>query len=220
MNTSTLRLAAVTAVLAASFACDDGAAPPAASPAHPVAGDAAPPPAKGPAILPGQVTKPGEPPVAMTRDEGAGLTDGGPIVDGCMTAELHCGDVVKGHTRGGAQKLDTRFYEKSFCTPATTQHDGGDERIYKLVVTEPQTRVLAYLDTPSADLDIAAFRETSGSTCPDPAGNIPRCEMMVKAGARKFVDIRDNDPTTYWIVVEGKGDAEGPFGLSIQCEKW
>jgi hypothetical protein len=174
----------------------------------------------GPVVMPGKITKPGEPPVAITKDTCGTLNDGGPVIDGCMTAEIHCGDVVIGNTRGGAEKLNTRFYEKYFCTPGTTQHDGGDERIYKLVVTEPQMRVLAYLDTPCADLDIAAFREGSGATCPNPDAEIPRCEMKVKKEAREFVDIRDNDPTTYWIVVEGKGEEEGAFSLSVQCEKW
>ncbi len=172
-------------------------------------------------VQPGKITTPGEPPVALLKESCGGITDGGPVIDGCMTAEVHCGDVITGHTRGGAQKLNTKFYEKYFCTPGTTNHDGGDERIYKLVVDKPQMRVLAYLDSPCANLDIAAFREGSGSTCPDVNGSIPRCEMQIKKEARKFVDIRDNDPTSYWIVVEGQGDAdEGAFSLSIQCEAW
>lgn len=174
-----------------------------------------------PGVQPGKITKPGEPPIGLLKDSCGGMTDGGPVIDGCMTAEVHCGDVIVGHTRGGAQKLGTKFYEKYFCTPGTTNHDGGDERIYKLVVDKPQMRVLAYLDSPCANLDIAAFREGTGSTCPDVNGSIPRCEMQVKKEARKFVDIRDNDPTSYWIVVEGQGEAdEGAFSLSIQCEAW
>ena len=179
------------------------------------------PPAVVPGVQAGKITKPGEPPIAILKEACGGMTDGGPVIDGCMTAEVHCGDVIVGHTRGGVQKLDTKFYEKFMCTPATTQHDGGDERIYKLVVDKPQMRVLAYLDSPCANLDIAAFREGTGSTCPDVTGAIPRCEMQVKKEARKFVDIRDNDPTSYWIVVEGQGEAdEGAFSLSIQCETW
>lgn len=174
-----------------------------------------------PLILPGHITMPGEPPVMFASSECAASTDGGPVIDGCMTAELHCGDVVKGNTRGGVKKVDTRFYEKNFCTPATTKHDDGDERIYKLVVPDPQTRVIAYLDTPCANLDLAAWHDDNGSTCPTLEGDATPCEMSVKKGSRKFVDIRDNVPRTYWLVVEGQGaDVDGGFSLSIQCEKW
>lgn len=164
---------------------------------------------------------PEPPPVAFTAADCTTSLDGGPVIDGCMTAEVHCGDVIKGDTRGGVDQLDTRFYERGYCTPATTRHDDGEERIYKLVVANPQTRVLATLDTPCASLDLAALYGVDGATCPDGAGSAARCEMDVTPNARKRVDIRANDPQVYWLVIEGQYDDDaGGFALSIQCETW
>ena len=61
-----------------------------------------------------------------------------------------------GHTIGGVQRFDSRFYEKQFCTPRITNHDGGNERVYTLEMPEGDWTAYVTLDSPCADLDVAA----------------------------------------------------------------
>ena len=174
-------------------------------------------------ILPGSVTGPPPPDAGITQAQCSTISDGGPLEGSneCLTAKIACGETVIGHTRGGVNLYNTKFYEQKFCTPATTQHDGGDERVYLLELPEPNTRAIVYLDTPCADLDLAAMQYASGNHCPSNSSNVPRCEMTRKEGtAREKVDLFNDSPSQWWIVVEGVGDEEGAFSLTVQCEEW
>ncbi len=173
------------------------------------------------AILPGQVSGPPPPDQGISYDQCDDMADGGGLIDDeCVTAEIGCGEVLVGHTRGGIHKFDTKFYERNFCTPATTQHDGGDERVYLLTLPDDRTRAIVYLDTPCGNLDLAAIKYDS-EYCPSDSSNIPQCEMWPKNGTtREKVDLYNDHPAKWWIVVEGQGNEEGAFGLTVQCEKW
>lgn len=138
-------------------------------------------------------------------------------VDGCLTAEIQCGETVIGHTRGGVKQFDTEFYKAKFCTPNTSNHDGGDERVYRLRMPEGDHRAILTLDTPCADLDMAAILWNEEG-CPNNAHVISRCEMLPKSStAREQLEIMNQHANTWLIVVEGKGNEEGPFGLTVQC---
>jgi hypothetical protein len=176
-------------------------------------------PGGGVMILPGTVTTPDPPPEAMPRGKCDAIADGGALMAGsdAITGVLHCGDVVLGHTRGGVTRYDTAFYEHATCTPATTKHESGDERIYKLELPNPQTRALVYLDTPCADLDLGAM---FGPQDAPPAAytEVSRCEMNQKPRtARESVDLWNDNAANWWIVVEGKDAEEGAFALTVQC---
>lgn len=173
-------------------------------------------------ILPGQVTGPPPPDAGITQAQCNDLQDGGAMIDDCVTAEIHCNETIVGHTRGGANGLfSNRFYEKHFCTPATTDHKSGDERVYRFRTTAPWQRALVYLDTPCANLDLAAVFH-NGDTCPTLENSINRCEMNIKQGNRReSVDLfNDNEGSTWYIIVEGQGNEEGAFSLTVQCEQW
>lgn len=171
-------------------------------------------------ILPGKITGPPPPDAGISASQCNDMTDGGPLIDDCISGEITCGEVIRGHTRGGVDRYDSKFYEKNFCTPRTTNHDGGDERVYRLVIPDAETRALVYLDTPCANLDLGAVKYTSDEC---PAGdmyNANQCEMNIKPGkTREMVDLWNQEPTSWWIIVEGLDDEEGAFALSVQCEK-
>lgn len=139
--------------------------------------------------------------------------------DGCLTAKISCGDTVIGHTLGGVDRFNTAFYQKFFCTPSTTSHDSGDERVYRLEMPKGDWHAKIVLDSPCADLDVAAM-EYEGSGCPTANDSVPRCEMVPKKGTeREKVEIVSQDHSTWLLVVEGKGDEEGVFALQVICEK-
>lgn len=175
------------------------------------------------AILPGAITGPAPAPgEGITASQCAQMQDGGPLAQGSdfLTAEVKCGDVILGHTRGGVQKFNTKFYEKNFCTPGTTQHDGGDERIYRLPL-KAQERARITLDTPCANLDVAAIQSSSGATQLPTEALGQRCEMVAKKGTtREVLDLYTDVDDTWFLVVEGQGDEEGAFALHIQCGNW
>ena len=171
-------------------------------------------------ILPGAITGPPPPDAGLTSSQCAKITDGGGTADGCITAEIKCGEVIIGHTRGGVEKYDSRFYEKNFCTPRTTNHNSGDERVYRLRIEDSDTRALVFLDTPCANLDLAAVKYASDTCPPGDMYQANQCEMNIKPGkAREMVDLWNQEPTSWWIVVEGQDEEEGAFALTVQCEK-
>lgn len=170
--------------------------------------------------LPGTNTGPEAPDPAVTDDMCDDVEDGGPVAGpDCITAEIQCGETIVGHTKGGTDRYNSKFYDSKFCTPMTTNHDGGDERVYRLQMPAGDHRATVWLDTPCADLDLAALMVTAKDSCPDIKGNVPRCEMWpAKKGVREKVELASQKPTTWLLVVEGKDDEEGPFALHVHCE--
>lgn len=145
------------------------------------------------------------------------ITDGGPLSGpGCATSELKCNETIIGHTVGGNKNFDTTFYEKKFCTPATTNHDGGQERVYRLELPEGDWSAAITLDTPCANLDLFAIR-WDDAECPNPDHLVPNCEATVGDWKRKSVRVASNHKSTWWVVVEGVGNEEGAFSLTTQC---
>lgn len=170
-------------------------------------------------INPGTSTALPPPPVALDATQCNDLTDGGEVKDGCITDTIECGQTVVGHTRGGIDAFNTRFWEKHFCWPGTVPHDGGDERVYRFTATE-KGRVYFTLDTPCANLDMMAIR-WEGRGCPEMNSEIEDCEAKVKKGTtREAVDVPAKPGWEYLVVVEGSGDEEGPFAVTAQCGPW
>lgn len=171
-------------------------------------------------ILPGFDSSPPPPEPVVTSSQCDDMEDGG-LINGpdCLTGTISCGQTIVGHTKGGVNLYNTKFYERNFCTPALTDHSGGDERVYKLVMPPGENKAFVYLDTPCADLDIAAINAT-GDTCPTDSTLVPRCEMFPKRSTnREKLEIVSQGPSTWWIVVEGVDDEEGPFAIHVQCRE-
>jgi hypothetical protein len=169
-------------------------------------------------ILPGNVSGPPAPEPGIYAGQCGELEQGGSITGpDCLSGVLHCGDTIVGHTVGGVNRFTTQFYEKKFCTPATTNHDGGDERVYRIDLPEGDRTALVTLDSPCADLDVAAVK-WKGDTCPGVSHAVNACEMWPKPkGQRETVRIVSQKASSWLIVVEGKDEEEGAFSLSVQC---
>jgi hypothetical protein len=178
-----------------------------------------PPELKSPGVIPAAPLGPDDPPPTVSDANCGDLADGGPVAGpGCITATVKCGETIAGHTKGGTSTFDTRFYEAKYCTPATTDHDSGDERVYALTMPDGNHRAQVWLDTPCADLDLAAVRVPGFESCPTLDTPVAQCEMNQKTRTqREKVELVSQGPTTWLLVVEGKGDAEGAFGLTVKC---
>ncbi len=169
-------------------------------------------------ILPGTDSRPAPPEPAVTSDDCGTITEGGPVTSDCVTAEVQCGETIVGHTIGGVRRYDSDFYQENFCTPALTNHDGGEERIYRLHVPDGDWTAFVTLDTPCADLDMGAMKWQSDETCPPSNAVITHCDMWPAKGTeRERVTLSTQHETNWFIVVEGKNDEEGAFSLSVQC---
>jgi hypothetical protein len=175
-------------------------------------------------VLPGRITKPPPPAEVIGRSDCKTITDGGKLYpDGWTTGTITCGETVIGHTRGGVKLFDTRFYEYHYCTPATTQHSGGDERVYRLQMPEGRLRAWVTLDTPCDDLDVAALKG-KWKNPPSTSSVHAQCEMGVEDRTKRetlLPLVQEAGKNIEWlIIVEGKGDAEGAFALTVQCDEW
>ncbi len=169
-------------------------------------------------LLPDTVSGRPPPEPGIYADQCDDLTHGGSNKGpDCVTDTIKCGQTIVGHTVGGVNRYNTRFYEANFCTPALTNHDGGDERVYRLVVPDGDRTALVTLDSPCADVDMAALR-WSRDDCPAKNNTIHQCEMWPEPqGSREQVRLVSQKETTWLIVVEGKDEEEGAFSLSVQC---
>lgn len=174
--------------------------------------------------LPANITQgPRMPESPIHRDQCDDLFDGGPLggEEPCVTAEIHCDEMIIGHTVGGVDEYDNDFYEDKFCWPRLIEHDGGEERVYKLVMPPGEWRAWATLHTPCADLDVTAIRHDADS-CPTIRSNINQCEMKPESSTRSeriemTSQTQGDRNAIWWIVVEGKNAEEGAFSLHIQC---
>lgn len=167
-------------------------------------------------------TEPSWPDPSIRPDQCSDMQDGGPVgKDGCVTADLKCGDRIVGHTIGGVQRFDGQFYQDKRCWPNTLNHDGGDERVYRLKVPPGEWRAWVTMYTPCADLTLGAMR-TIGSTCPSPGSAVKTCKMSPKEGdmTERLELVSQTKPgaPAYWFVtVEGVNDEEGMFELVVEC---
>ena len=210
-------------LLLAFFGCNEPIALPSADPAPAEAADA--PAGKKLQVREKRVIwqgkEPGPPPPepGITSSRCNDLRDGGEVNGpDCITDTIECGEVIIGHTRGGVDRFDTRFWEKNFCWPATENHNTGDERVYKLTLPEGKVMATVTLDTPCTDLDMMAFRY-EGKGCP--AGGVKQCESMRKNGTRRErINLVSERESNWLIVVEGVDDNEGPFSVTVQCGDW
>jgi len=171
-------------------------------------------------LLPGVNSTPPPPEPAVTSGQCDELSDGGPVAGpGCITSTIQCGDTIIGHTAGGVDRFDTRFYEKKFCWPGTVQHDGGGERVYKLEMPSGEWRAFVWMDSPCADLDLFALK-WDGDDCPTEASMVRQCEAVLKAGKKQeLVELVHQGEATWYVVVEGRGAEEGAFALHIACRE-
>ena len=56
-----------------------------------------------------------EPAIGLVKSQCDDVTAGGPIdASGCTTATLTCNETLIGHTVGGVDRYDSRFYERGF----------------------------------------------------------------------------------------------------------
>jgi hypothetical protein len=169
-------------------------------------------------ILPGTDTSPPPPERVITSSNCEDLQDGGPVGGpGCITSDISCGETIIGHTVGGVRRFDSKFYEKKFCWPYILNHDGGEERIYRLVMPEGEWKAFVTLETPCANLDLIAMK-WSGDECPTMGSNVPQCEANIDVKSdREVVELVHQGQATWFIAVEGQREEEGAFALHVQC---
>ncbi len=183
-------------------------------------------PGSGASKLIRQVASGGGPAPGITLAQCGDLTDGGPVHGpDCVTAEIQCGQTIVGHTRGGVNLYNTRFYERNTCWPGTRNHNGGDERVYMFVADksprfqsgEERQRISVYFDTPCADLTLTWMQHNRVGQCPSADGSVPRCDSMNPFNRKRRENITVDKGEVIYFLVEGGDDAEGAFSISLEC---
>ena len=164
-------------------------------------------------------SRPDPPPSTISEDSCADMADGGPVNGpGCVTAVIQCDQTVIGHTVGGTHLYDSEWYDSQQCTPAVTDHDGGDERIYRLDVPDGDWTAFVTLYTPCADLDLAGWLGTPGQCPPERSETISRCDESRWPGRKpERLTLVTQHGASWYLIVEGVKEQEGLFSLSVQC---
>lgn len=138
-----------------------------------------------------------------------------PAVEGCLSGRLHCGDSVTGTTTGGESVLDDPLYAAAFCFPAGDHHR-GPERVY-LLEAPANTDIEVALESPCADLDLAALAWNYDGRCPTENHRIPECEGTAARGGGKL-RINTFNARDYLLAVDGKEGVTGAFRLTVRCK--
>lgn len=174
-----------------------------------------------------QVAGGGGPPPGITSAQCGDITDGGPVPGpDCITAEIKCGETVVGHTRGGVNLYNTRFYERNTCWPGTRNHNAGDERVYLFVADksprfmagEDRQRVSVFFDSPCADLTFTKMVGSSTNKCPrDSAKLCDSANPFTRKMNRNTMHITVDRGEIYYFLVEGADDENGAFSITLEC---
>lgn len=150
---------------------------------------------------------------------------GGRAGPDCVTAEIGCGQRIVGHTKGGVDRYDTRWYEKNTCWPATRNHNGGDERVYvfypdkspRFQRGETRQRVTVTFDSPCADLTFSHMRGQHG-TCPGATAlNCDSANPFTRKNGVSTSNLTVDAGEVWYFLVEGADDEEGAFSLTVAC---
>lgn len=174
-----------------------------------------------------QVAGGGGPDAGVSSGQCGDVSDGGPVNGpDCVTAEIKCGDTIVGHTRGGTNLYNTKFYERNTCWPGTRNHNGGDERVYLFVPDksprfqkgEERQRVTVYFDSPCADLTFTKMVGDSANKCPtDTAKLCDSANPFTRKLNRNTMNITVDAGEIYYFLVEGADDEEGAFSITLEC---
>ena len=173
-----------------------------------------------------QVASGGGPAPGITAMQCNDLTAGGPVNGpDCITAEIKCGETIVGHTRGGVNRYNTRFYERNTCWPGTRNHNGGDERVYMFVADksprfqagEERQRISIYFDTPCADLTFTWMQYDVVGKCPAPDAAVRRCDSMNPFNRKRRENVTVDRGEVLYFLVEGGDEHEGAFSISLEC---
>ncbi|TVQ94074.1 MAG: hypothetical protein EA397_02895 [Deltaproteobacteria bacterium] len=174
-----------------------------------------------------QVAGGGGPAPGITSAQCNDLTDGGPVPGpDCITAEIKCGETIVGHTRGGVNLYNTRFYERNFCWPGTRNHNAGDERVYLFVpdksprfqAGENRQRVSVFFDSPCADLTFTKMVGTSATKCPRETAKLcDSANPFTRKMNRNTMHLTVDRGEIYYFLVEGADDENGAFAITVEC---
>lgn len=135
--------------------------------------------------------------------------------DGCVTKTIECGDTVEGNTLGGKSNFDGEFYRSKYCVPFDNGY-GGKERVYRLEVPA-HTIADIWLDSSCEDLDLFALRWNYDGKCPTVKHLISECEGDESSGGGHVRVVATTRSAEYLVAVDGKNQATGAFGLTVDC---
>ncbi len=133
----------------------------------------------------------------------------------CITASLSCGDEIVGTTVGGTTYFDGDRYIHSYCFPTTEDSHRGPDRVYAFNLPAGNEATVT-LDSPCAELDLAALRWENVSRCPQGNESISECEGNKRHGGGS-VSFWNDKPARYLIIVDGDGDKGAGFELKVSC---
>lgn len=138
-----------------------------------------------------------------------------PVLNHCSTAEITCGEIIHGDTKGGESQYSNAFYREKYCTPLPDNYTGA-ERVYHVLIP-PNNLAEIELYSPCEDLDVFAMVWSETDRCPTIEHNVSECEAGIRRGGDRIKLYTDYNPKNYLIVVDGKQGVEAPFALEVRC---
>lgn len=126
---------------------------------------------------------------------------------------LTCGGTVQSNTLGGPSELDGGDYQSFYCAQTGSSGYQGSEQ--HIAFRHPGTGTVELaLDSPCEDLDLFVMRWDDDS-CVRSGLSIVECEGGI--GLSNVVELWNNEPATYVLVVESESGEPAPFAVSARC---
>ena len=139
----------------------------------------------------------------------------------CLTAEIKCGDEIKGNNKMGRSTFDDDFYRGATCFAISAEGGhSGPELVYRLNLAKKHTAV-ATLVSDCADLDIFTMRWNDRDLeCPGPqhAQRVGECQDDMTPRGGRVTMSATGKAETYLIAIDGKSRATGNFHLKVECD--
>jgi hypothetical protein len=135
----------------------------------------------------------------------------------CAIEEISCGSIVTARIGEGSSRFSDDFYISKHCGVYQNGYDGPDA-VYALDVPANK-RAVVFLESPCADLHLAAVKWGDSQSCPTIAHNTGPCEMD-QLSETPMVVITSIRPERNLVIVDGVAGSDGVYRLSVQCDDY
>lgn len=138
---------------------------------------------------------------------------------GCLTTDtcsptggtLSCGQVVVGSTANA--QTTTNILDQYTCP---TSPMDAPEIVYQFVPGPNNYEIVAELSDLTADLDLIVLVRNEELTC---SAMYCPAQSTNPGTADEAIEMGINPDLTYYIIVDGRNNAQGSFSLSLQCKE-
>lgn len=138
----------------------------------------------------------------------------------CFSDFISCGDQILVSTGGGTNFFNNDVYTSWYAMNSKDATYEGPERGYYFMHPGDGSSVVFTLESPCEDMDLLYFKSYDMGDCYTDA--CAPCQQDNEISDESYyqndsIEIYDNNPNSYLIIVEAADNGEHPFVLTVEC---